>query len=143
MKKIFVFLIPLLIIIVLAALIWVDYFRAKNLSISITSQAISDEVVIDSINMPGNGFAYIFQHSKSDRNGGLFLGGTDFLTKGNHKNVKIKTVKPQVQKIDPKISNYTVKLIEDTTGERLIDTTDDKPFKSLFRFEYSKEFLSL
>lgn len=143
MKKIFVFLIPLLIIGILAALIWVDYFRAKNLSISITPQTITNEVVIDSINMPGNGFAYIFQHAKSDSNAGLFLGGTDFLTKGNHKNVKIKTVKPQVQKIDPEISNYTIKLIEDSTGERLIDTTDDKPFKSLFGFEYAKGFLSL
>ncbi len=143
MKKIFVFLIPLIIIAIFAALVWIDYFRAKNLSISITSQAIADEVVIDSINMPGNGFASIFQHAKSDRNTGLFLGGTDFLTKGNHKNVKIKTIKPQVQKIDPEISNYTVKLIEDTTGERLIDITDDKPFKSLFGFEYSKGFLSL
>ncbi len=143
MKKIFVFLIPLLIIILLAALILVDYLRAKSLSISIAPQAITDEIVIDSINMPGNGFAYVYQHASLDSGGGIFLGGTDFLTKGNHKNVKIKVVKPQVQKIDPEISNFTVKLIEDTTGERLIDTTDDKPFKSLFGFVYSKGFLSL
>ena len=143
MKYIYRILIPLVIIISLGVLIFADYFRAKNLSISITSQAITDEVIIDSINMPGNGFAYIYQQARLDSSGGIFLGGTDFLTKGNHKNVKIKTVKPQVQKIDPEISNFTIKLIEDSTGERLIDTTDDKPFKSLFGFEYTKGFLSL
>ncbi|MBP6979592.1 hypothetical protein KBB41_00925 [Candidatus Curtissbacteria bacterium] len=143
MKKLLVILIPLAIILIIASFVWFDYFKATKLSISIAPQTVSEEIVINSINLPGNGFAYIFQQTKSNNKFGLFLGGTDFLTKGTHRNVKIKTIKAQIQKIDPEISKYTVKLIEDTTGERLIDTSDDKPFKSLFGFEFKKEFLSL
>ncbi len=143
MKKLYLILFPLIIVILLAVLVSIDYLKAKVLSISVASQTISEELIIDSIEMPGNGFAYIFQNSGLDSNGGLFIGGTDFLTKGSHKNVAVKIVKPQLPNLNPKISKFTIRLIEDTTGERLIDTTDDKPFKSVFGFEFSKEFLSL
>lgn len=140
MKRTLPIIISVLIIaILIAAVFFLDYYNAKVLSIKIENQSIDDEIIVSEVNMPNYGFVFV---SQTVENGKRFVGTSGFLTKGKHQNIKIIINNESRTRLDKNQNTFSVKLLHDTTGERLADVSDDLPLKSYFGFEYSKDFFS-
>lgn len=138
-RTLFIILAGLLFVVLIAAAIFYDYYNAKVLSIKIENQPISNEIVVSEVNMPDYGFVFISQNVE---NGKRYVGTSNFLTKGKHQNIKITVTNQAKESLGKNLKTYSVKLLHDSTGERLADISDDMPFKSFFGFEYSKDFFS-
>lgn len=142
-KKILVTALLILIIpIVFGAVVALNYFQAKVFSIKVADQAVTDSIIIDSVNIPQNGFVYVFQKNKNMDNG-LYVGSSQFLKKGKYNSIEVLVNKDAKERISADNDIFVARLVNDTTGDRVFDTLDDAPIKSVFGFEYQKEFLRI
>lgn len=117
-----------------------DFYRTKN-SIRVSSQPITDPLTVASVNMPSYGFVQVVQ-LQSDGNILSNIGASSFLDKGRHQNVKVNLFNKSDEKNIEENQTIEVRLVADTTGERVFDAEYDKLMRSIFGFLYQAKFLS-